>query len=72
MAIDTNDVRDHVKEAIQATGSVQYPDLLLFVAQRLLRGPIDEVLARLEKKELIQIDKDHMGAIITRIKKKKD
>lgn len=71
MAVDKNDVKEHIKEAIQSTGSVQYPDLLMFVAQRLLRGPIDEVLARMEKKELIQIDNDHMGSIITRIKKKK-
>lgn len=72
MAIDKTDVKPHIIEAIQATGSVQYPDLLMFVAQRLLRGPIDEVLARLEKKDSIIIENDPMGSIITRNKKKKD
>lgn len=69
MAIEKSEVKDIVKEAIQATGSVQYPDLLLFVAQRLLREPLDQVLDGLEKKDLIERSDDPMGTVI--IKKRK-
>lgn len=63
------EVRTLVKEAVQATGDIMYPDLVLFVSARLLRNPIDNALERLEKKGMIDRHSDAMGAVISRVSK---
>lgn len=71
MAIEKTDIKAKVKEALIATESLQYPDLLMYVAQQVLRGPLDEVLESLEKKGMIDRFSDDMGTVITRVHKKK-
>lgn len=70
---DVNEVRvkELVKEALTATDSLQYPDLLMYIAQNMLRGPLDNVLERLQNKDMVDLHSDAMGTVITRIKKKK-
>lgn len=71
MAIEKADIKAKVKEALMATDSLQYPDLLMYVAQQVLRGPLDEVLESLENKGMVEKFSDDMGTVITRIHKKK-
>lgn len=71
MSVEKSEVKALVKEAILATDSVQYPDLLMYLANRMLREPLDEVLQTLEKKDMIERFSDDMGTVITKTKKKK-
>ena len=68
--IDKQLIKQHAKEAISTTGEVQYPDLLMYVAQQIIHPVLEEVVEGLEKKGLVKIADSNMGAIITKIKKK--
>lgn len=75
MAIDTKElkaeIKEHVKTALQATGEVQYPDLLMYVSQQIIHPLLQQVVEGLEKKELVKCADSTLGTIITKTKKKK-
>lgn len=65
-----DELKPHIKRAVSATGSVQYPDLLLYLGQQVLRDVADEILDRFEKKGLIERKPDDMGTVIYKKEKK--
>ncbi|MET0980109.1 MAG: hypothetical protein ABWX90_02535 [Candidatus Saccharimonadales bacterium] len=68
--IDKKLIKQHAKEAISTTGEVQYPDLLMYIAQKLIHPALEEIVESLEEKGLVTVADSHMGTIITKVKKK--
>ena len=70
MAIDKDEVKQHAKNAIKNVGEVQYPDLLMYVAQQMIHPILEEVIDSLEEKGLVLQSASKMGTVITKVSKK--
>jgi hypothetical protein len=72
MAIEKSEVKELAKTALKATGEVQFPDLLMYIAQKLIGPVLHEVIEDLEAKGMVTIADSNMGAIITKTSKPKE
>lgn len=63
-------IKQHAKDAIGTTGEVQYPDLLMYVAQQIVHPILEDIVESLEEKGLVKVADSNMGSIITKVKKK--